>query len=394
MESVKRLLRTIGSNIGGDKVIWLLVLFISMFSLLAVYSSTGTLAFKAAGARTEPFLFKHFALLIFGLIMMFVAHNINYRYYSRISQLLLWLSVPLLIVTLFFGTDLNDAKRWITLPGIQLTFQTSDLAKLALIMYTARLLSRKQDQLANWKEGFLPILYPVVIICGLIAPADLSTAAMLFVTCLILMFIGRVKVWFIAKTIGSGIIAVVLMISLLTMITGENRFKTWQQRGEAFISGENDTYSQARQSQIAVATAGVFGKGPGNSTQRNFLPHPYSDFIFAIIIEEYGLFGASILLFFYLAFLYRSIRIVIKSPGAFGALLAVGLSISLVFQALLNMAVNVSLLPVTGLPLPLVSMGGTSLLFSSMAIGIILSVSRFIEDSAETGLSTSENVAA
>ncbi len=369
-------MKSILNKLHGDKYIWLIVLLLSLVSLLAVYSSTHSLAYKYQAGNTEFYLLKHFTLLFFGLLLMYVAHLINYRYYSRFAQLLLYISIPLLLFTLLWGTDINEARRWITLPMVNISFQTSDLAKLALIMYTARMLSKKQDCIKDFKGAFIPIVLPVFLVCGLIMPADLSTAAILFVTCLLLMFIGRINLKYlasmltIAAVIGSGIIV------LLMNIEGQGRINTWQERLDHFFSDQGGEVYQVQQSKIAIAEGGFIGKGPGNSDQRNFLPHPYADFIYSIIIEEYGLIGGFTIVMLYLALLFRSIKIVLKSPHAFGALLAVGLSMSLVFQAMINMGVAVNLLPVTGLTLPMVSMGGSSLWFTSISVGIILSVSK------------------
>ncbi len=378
----------------GDAVIWAVVILLSIFGLLAVYSSTGTLAYKKQGGNTEFYLFKHLSFLTFGLILMYLSHLVNFKYYSRISQILLILSFVLLPYTLFFGTDINDARRWITLPVIGFTFQTSDLAKLALIMYVARFLSKRQDEIKDFKKSFLPVTITIALICALIMPANLSTALVLFATCLLLMFIGRIAFKHILLVVGSGALAAtVLVVMALTLpddaLSKIARLKTWKHRIEHFAARDNgpvderealQTDYQVVQAKIAIASGGLIGKGPGNSTQRNFLPHPYSDFVFAIILEEYGLIGASFLILLYLVLLFRCIRIVIRSPRAFGALLAVGLSFSLVIQAFINMGVAVNIFPVTGLPLPLVSMGGTSLIFTSMAFGIILSVSRDVEE--------------
>lgn len=362
----------------GDKIIWLVVLLLSVFSLLAVYSSTGTLAYKYQQGNTEYYLLKHLSILAVGLVLMYLAHLVDYRYYSRIAQLLLYLSIPLLVITYFTGTEVNEAKRWITLPVINLSFQTSDLAKLALIMFLARVISKKQEIIHDFQNAFIPIILPVVVICILIAPANLSTALMLFVTCVLIMFIGRVRLLHITAMVGMMIFILSAMILILKFSPGKDRVETWMSRIENFMNKNQEPY-QVTQSKIAIAKGGIIGKGPGNSHQRNFLPHPYSDFIYSIIIEEYGLIGGALLVFLYLLFLFRSIKIVAKSPNAFGSLLAVGLSISLVLQGMINMAVAVNLVPVTGQTLPLVSMGGTSLFFTSLAVGIILSVSRDIE---------------
>jgi cell division protein FtsW len=362
----------------GDRVIWLTVVFLTIISSLAVYSSTGSLAFKYQEGNTEYYLLKHLSIFLVGIIIMYLAHLVNYKYYSRVAQLLLIISIPLLAFTLFFGVDINNAKRWLTIPVINLSFQTSDLAKLALIMYMARVLSKKQETIKDFKTGFLPAVIPPLIICALIAPSNLSTASILFFTCVVLMFIGRVKMKYIFSMMGAGIAALTLIIIVALFTPFHARVLTWQSRIENFMNDDKGSY-QVQQAKIAIANGGILGSGPGNSKQRNFLPSPYSDFIFAIIIEEYGLWGAFLVIALYLLFLQRCIKIFIKSPGAFGAFLAIGLSFALVFQALINMAVAVNLLPVTGVTLPLISMGGTSIWFTSISIGIILSVSRYVE---------------
>lgn len=380
----------------GDKGIWVVVLLLSILSLLAVYSSIVTLAYKYKDGDTFYYLFKHAIILVIGIGLMILAHNLKFKYYSRLSQLALFLSVPLLLLTLFTGANINDASRWLVIPVINQTFQTSDLAKLALIMYLARLLSKRQDQIKDFKEAFVPIMIPVMIVCGLILPANFSTAAMLFVTSLIIMFIGRINIKYILSLIGIGVGT--MMILLLIGKSNPDllpRMGTWAKRIETFQGGGNkDANYQAEQAKIAIATGGPFGKGPGGSTQRNFLPHPYSDFIYAIILEEYGLIGGVVVIFLYLILFFRGIRIASRTENTFGSLLALGLSFSLVFQALINMAVAVNLFPVTGQPLPLVSMGGTSIWFTCLAIGIILSVSRESErEKTEKETNTKVNVA-
>lgn len=377
-------MRSILTLIKGDRVIWIVVLILSVFSLLAVYSSTGTLAYKFQHGNTEYYLIKHFTILIFGLFLMYLAHLVKYTHYSRISQLALFIAIPLLFFTLITGTNINEASRWLTLPVINISFQTSDFAKLALIVYVARLLAKKQEQIKELKTAFVPIMLPIIIVCGLILPANFSTAAVLFVTCLVIMFIGRINIKYIIYLIGIGVIFLLLMF-LLAKVNPNllPRLDTWIARVENFQSGDEDSNYQVEQAKIAIATGGLLGKMPGNSTQRNFLPHPYSDFIYAIILEEYGLIGGGVILLLYLILLLRGVKIVGRSPGSFGAFLAIGLSFSLVFQALINMAVAVNLLPVTGQPLPMVSMGGTSIWFTSLAIGIILSVSRVTQKDNE-----------
>lgn len=373
----------LAKKIQGDKVIWAVVVVLSVISLLAVYSSTGTLAYRYQSGNTEYYMIKHFMILMFGLIFMYFAHLIKFTYYSRIFQIALYIAVPLLILTFFVGLNLNEAKRVLPLP-FDLSFQTSDLAKLTLVIYLARLLTKKQNEIKSFKSAFVPLMLPVLLVCGLILPENFSTAALLFVTCLVLMFIGRVNMTYILSLVGIGIVALVIFIFVLYNMPGEKqgRLWTWKNRIENFVNQDanSERNYQVEQSKIAIASGGIIGKGPGNSTQRNFLPHPYSDFIFAIIAEEYGLLGASFIVLLYLILFFRSVTIVSKIPQNFGAFLVIGVSFNLVFQAMINMAVAVNLLPVTGQPLPLVSMGGTSIWFTSLSIGIILSVSKEINN--------------
>ncbi|MBE9483955.1 MAG: FtsW/RodA/SpoVE family cell cycle protein [Bacteroidetes bacterium] len=373
-------------NLRGDRVIWVIVILLSIFSLLTVYSSTGTLAYKYQSGNTEYYMMKHLIILLFGFLIMYLTHLIKFTYFSRIFQIALYIAVPLLILTLFVGLDLNEAKRVLPLP-FNLTFQTSDLAKLTLILYLARLLSKKQDNIKDFKSAFLPLMIPVLIVCILILPANFSTAAMLFVTSLVLMFIGRVNLKYIFSLIGIGIVSFVFLLLIANAYPEVlPRANTWKTRIVSFMDKENidpDKNYQVEQAKIAIAEGGLIGKFPGNSTQRNFLPHPYSDFIFAIFLEEYGLAGGSFLVLLYMILFYRVVRIVTRIPRNFGAFMAVGLGFSLVFQAMINMAVAVNLIPVTGQPLPLISMGGTSIWFTSISLGVILSVSREIDTTPE-----------
>jgi cell division protein FtsW len=360
----------------------MIIMALSAISLLAVYSSARTLAYRYHDGNTEFYLVKHFLVLGFGLIMVYLAHRLDYRYYSRIAQLLLAISIPMLLYTILFGTDLNDAKRWITLPIINMSFQTSDLARIALIMYTARTLSKRQGVVDSFEKAFVPVIIPILIVCGLIAPANLSTAAILFMTCIIIMFIGRVSFKYIGATIFGGILVLGIILLIGYLFPGSTRMDTWMSRITEFIHPDIISY-QREQANIAIANGGIFRLAPGKSIQCNFLPHSYSDNIYSTIIEEYGLTGGAFVMFLYLFLLWRVIRLVGKSPRAFGALLAVGLGMSLVIQAFIHMGVNVGLLPVTGLALPLISMGGTSIWFNGIALGIILSVSVNIEEREE-----------
>ncbi|NQY68003.1 MAG: FtsW/RodA/SpoVE family cell cycle protein [Flavobacteriales bacterium] len=374
-------MKSITKYIKGDKVIWFTVFLLCIASVLTVYSSIVTLAFKYRSGDTEYYLFEHGKIIILGLGIMYLTHLIPHRYYSRISQIALYLVIPLLLYTLLKGTNLNQADRWLTLPIINKTFQPSEIAKLVLIIYVARILAKKQDQIKDFKGAFLPIIVPVITICALIMPADFSTAAILFATCVILMFIGRINMKYIGIMIGMMGLAMAFLILIMWSIPEETlrdkgRVLTWKHRIENFASGEEKANFQAEQSKIAIAMGGIPGQGPGKSVQRNFLPHPYSDFIFAIVIEEYGLIGASFLILLYLILLFRGIKIATILPNSFGSFLAVGCCYGIVFQALINMAVAVNIFPVTGQTLPLISKGGTSIWFTCIALGMILSVSR------------------
>ena len=367
----------------GDKVIWAVVILLSFVSVLAVYSSTGSLAYRKE-VDASHYLVKQLMILGVGFLIIYLVHRIKYTMFVKIAVVLYLLSLPLLLYTLFCGVSLNEGSRWIRLPGTGITFQTSDLAKLALFMFLARILSIKQNTIKDFKHGFLPVLIPVLLTCALIAPANLSTALMLGCTCSLLFFIGRVRVGHILLLAVAGIVGVAVIFGI-SKLSGHGRASTWEQRihdfnGKGAKGGKKEDVFQVQQAKIAIVNGHIFGRGPGRSQQRNFLPHPYSDFIYAIIIEEYGLVGGSVIVLLYLLFLWRSIMIFKRCPYAFGAFLAVGLSITLVFQAMLNMAVNVHLVPVTGLTLPMISMGGSSIWFTSVAIGIVLSVSRYVDE--------------
>jgi cell division protein FtsW len=371
-----------------------------------VYSATSSLAYKYYDGNNTMYLFKQLAFIVVGIFVIYFMHRVNYTIYSRVSLWLYLISIPLLIYTLFFGVEVNDASRWIKLPVLNLTIQTSDLARLALFMYISRQLSRKQNDIKDFKKGFLPLIIPTAIVCVLILPANLSTALLTGMTSLLLMFIGRVSVKHILLVLGIAAIPVMLIVAVAVSTYNGNskdddsatskhkvastlnsmgRFGTWVQRTQDFIyAKDEDIPYQVQQQNIAIANGGIlFGLGPGNSKQKNYLPQAYNDSIYPIIIEEYGLFGGLFIIFLYLVFLFRCIRLFRKCPYAFGAFLALGLSFTLVIQAVANMAVGVNLIPVTGVTLPLVSMGGSSFLFTCASIGIILSVARNIERSED-----------
>lgn len=355
-------------NLKGDPMIWFIVLILSLFSILVVYSATGSLAYKMMDGNTEYYLIKHSVLVVISLCTVWLIHKVDYRYYSKISRLVLWISVPLLFFTWLFGNNINGANRTLTIPLINQSFQTSDLASLALLVTLASMLSKRQKSIEDFQKAIVPMLFWIGLICGLIALANFSTAFLLFLTCMLILFIGRVPVKYLAM-----LVVICASFGSVAFMIGQ-RGGTAISRVESFIN--NETPYQAKQAYIAIASGGVIGKGPGQSDQRNFLPHPYSDFIYAIILEEYGLIGGVLILFLYLALLYRGMKAAEDNDRAYGGLLSAGLSFAIVIQALVNMGVSVGLGPVTGLTLPLISMGGTSQLFTGVTLGIILSVSR------------------
>jgi len=366
-------------NLKGDKVIWFIILLLGLFSILAVYSATGMAAFKTRGGDTEYYLFRQAIFVFAGFGLTYMCSRLHYMKYSNLAPLLLVITVPLLIYTICFGTAVNDASRWITIPFFNATFQTSDFAKLVLIVFVARSLAIKQEFIKDFNSAFLPIIIPITIICGLIAPDDLSTAGLLFLTCLLMMFIGRVSLKYVGMLIIVGVVLFSFLIVLGNFFPEAVRLETWVSRINEWLYDVDGGF-HIEQSKIAIASGEYFGVGPGNSFQRNYLPNPFSDSIYAIICEEYGLLGGLFVMFLYLWLLIRCMRIVTRSPKTFGSILAIGLCLNIVIQAFANIAVSVNLVPATGLTLPLVSMGGTSILFTCITFGIILSVSKFVEN--------------
>lgn len=361
--------------IKGDKIIWAVVLILLIISLLSVYSSTGSLAYQYRSGNTFFYLFRQLKFILLGLVIIFFIHLIPFRVFSRVSVLAVYLAAPLLLITMFAGASYNEATRWLQIPGTGLTIQPSDFAKVAIIMYIARLLSVNQNNIRDFKGVFLKAAFAVVVISLLILPANLSTALIVFVTAFTLMFVGRIPLKYLLSLIMSGAAVLTIFILISLAINKEGRISTWKHRIEAYVDGGGDSY-QADQAKVAIVQGGFFGKGPGNSTQRNLLPHPYSDFVYAVIIEEYGtIIGGTLVLILYLWLFFRAGLIVRRSRSTYAAFLAFGLSTGLVIQAFVNMAVTVGLLPVTGQTLPLVSMGGSSILFTSLSVGMILSVS-------------------
>ena len=369
--------QTIINNVKGDRTIWVVFGLLCLASMLAVYSSAGIMEYRFGGSGAGYHIIKHFLIILAGAFIVYVIHQVPFSFFSAVAPSFLVLSIGLLFLTMFAGEEINDARRWLSIPVIGLTFQTSDLAKVASILYLARNISTKQAVIKDFKSAFIPLLVPIVVICLLIAPADLSSAMILFATCLIMLFVGRIQVKYIGLIFLCGLICLALLILIGQVLPEFTRFDTWMSRINDFVMG--DASRDNIQAKIAIAQGGWFGLGPGNSIQRNFIAYPYADFIFAIICEEYGVIGAFTILFLYIMLLFRCTKLLTRSRKAFGALLAFGLCMSIVLQALANIAVSVHLVPATGLTLPMVSMGGTSLLFTAMQFVIILSVSRQVE---------------
>lgn len=357
----------------GDRGIWMAVILLLLVSLLAIYSSTSTLAQRFQDGNTEHYLLKHTILLFVGLAIIFFVHRLDYRFFAKISPFLLGLSVLLSAYTLLQGEEdaINSANRWINIFGQ--SFQPSDLAKFSLMVYLALVLTRKQEKIHDFKTGFIPVIGVVMLLVLFIAPADLSTAVLMFLSASMLMFVAGVRLRFIGGLWGAGVLGLVLLFMFAP------RVGTWMHRLDDYAGRltykHYEVNYQSQQSNIAIASGGFSGVGAGKSVQRNYLPQPYSDFIYAIIIEEYGLLGGVFVLSLYIVILIRAVGIITFSK-TFGAFLAAGLSFLLVLQAIINMGVTTGLLPVTGLPLPLISLGGTSMLFTCLAFGVILSVSR------------------
>ncbi len=397
----------------GDKVIWIVTLLLGIISLIVVYSATSALAVSKYSGSTGTVLMKHLGMLLFGFLMMFGASKINYKHYAKIAWLLMIPCLALLLYTLAFGRNINDASRSINVGGF--SFQPSEMAKIILITYLARQLVMMGDTKYNIKDFLIKLALPILATAGLIFSENLSTAMILVFVCMVLLFIGRVKMLHMAALVGLCVVGMGFYLIFDVVKTNidnkhrrqkaeetmtisaktdefkekQNRIQTWSNRLKSMgedkgnIDRFDDKHMQRTYADIAVASGSVFGKGPGKSEQRNFLPHPYSDFIYAIIIEEYGIVGGIVVLLLYIILFTRVIRIVSKRPLTFGSLMAFGLGFLIIIQAMVNMGVSIGLLPVTGQPLPFVSMGGTSLMATGIILGMILSVTCSMEEEQE-----------
>ncbi|MHB9147189.1 MAG: FtsW/RodA/SpoVE family cell cycle protein [Candidatus Amoebophilus sp.] len=373
--------RWLKDNLKGDPVIWGITFLLAILSILVVYSAASSLAYRKMQGNTEYYLLKHTSLMLVSLGAMWVAHRIDYRYYAGIARISLWISVPLLLITWRYGIKVNEASRWLTIPIINRAFQPSDLAQLALIVRIASILAKNQAHIADINKVLISILSWCGTICGLIALTNLSGAILLFFICILLMYFGRIPIKYLVIL---GVSA--MFITGLALLVGQ-RGKTALSRIHAFK--QQEIPFQTEQAYIAIATGGLYGKGPGKSTQRNFLPYSYSDFIYAILVEEYGLIGGIAVMLLYLILLYRGIKPIADKAKFYAGLLSAGLSFLISMQALVNMGIAVGLGPVTGLQLPFISMGGTSLMFTGISLGMILSAGRGEIDTSIDALANS-----
>jgi len=381
-------MQSLFKNIKGDRLIWAIVALLAILSFLPVYSAASNLAYKGGGSNTFTFFIKHFVHLVLGFAIMYGVHKIPYRYFKGLSLVMIPIVLVLLGLTMLQGTTIEgaNASRWIQIPFVGMSFQTSTLAAVVLMVYVARYMSKIKDTDISFKESILPLWVPVFLILILILPANFSTTAIIFLMVVMLVFLGGYPLRYLAVIIGSGILVLTLFILFAKAFPDAmpNRIDTWMGRIESFSNPEDtEADYQIEKAKIAIATGGIQGVGPGKSMQKNFLPQSSSDFIFAIIIEEYGLIGGFVIMTLYLWLLFRIVIVSQKSDTIFGKLLVLGVGLPIVFQALINMAVAVELFPVTGQTLPLISSGGTSIWMTCLAIGIILSVSAKREEIKE-----------
>ncbi|HRH99746.1 MAG TPA: FtsW/RodA/SpoVE family cell cycle protein [Saprospiraceae bacterium] len=371
-------LQHVKDSFKGDRMLWSIILLLSLISLMAVFSASISIT-KYNSDTTLYFMMKHVPFILLGLAFTWLCSKIHYNEYNRFAPHLLIASIVLLIITLFFGVEVHDAKRWLYVPFTDITFQVSDLAKIALVCYLARSISAKQDYIKDFKSAFIPLLMPIIIVCGLIAPSNFSTAALLFATGFLILFMGRVSMSSLIGLVFLGVALFGVLYLINVMFPGSTRMSIWINRITEFLYTDEGGY-QVQQAKIAIARGGIFGVGPGYSMLRNFIPYSYADFIYAIICEEGGLVFGILVIGLYLALLIKCVSIVTEMPKTFGAILAIGIGVNIVMQAFANIAVSTELVPVTGQTLPLVSMGGSSLLFTCISFGMLLSVSKHLRE--------------
>jgi cell division protein FtsW len=374
-------MKAVFNNIKGDKLIWAIAALLAIFSFLPVYSAASNLAYISGDGDTFNYFIKHFVHLFMGFTIMYGVHKVPYRYFRGLSMIMIPVILVLLLITMFqsdVSENVTNAKRWMSIPFVGFTFQPSTLASVVLMVYVARYLSKIKDKQVTFNETILPLWLPVFLILALILPANFSTAAIMFVMVMALTFLGGYPIKYLSLILLTGIVLFTIFIFVARAFPEAmpNRVDTWMNRIESFRNGEDSEADyQIEKAKIAIASGGIPGLGPGKSKQKNFLPQSSSDFIYAIIVEEYGLIGGLFLMILYLSLLFRIVVVSHKADTFFGKLLVIGVGLPIVFQALINMAVSVELFPVTGQTLPLISSGGTSIWMTCLAIGIILSVS-------------------
>jgi len=372
-------------NISGDRTIWAIVAVLAIFSFLPVYSASTNLVGVVGKGTTLGYLLKHAMLLILGFVIIYATHKIPYRYFSGLSVLLIPVVLVLLAYTLYQGNTISgiNASRWISIPFVGIGFQTSTLASVVVMMYLARYLAKNKEKKIEFKQSLLQLWLPIGLVLALILPANFSTTAIIFSMVLIIAFLGGYPIKYIGAILGIGILTLALFILTAKAFPDaikNSRIETWSNRIENYSNPDEEENYQAEKAKLAIASGEIQGKGPGKSIQKNFLPQSSSDFIYAIIVEEFGLIGGITLLLLFLGLLFRIVIVATKTESIFGTLLVLGVGIPIIFQALINMAVAVGLFPVTGQPLPLISTGGTSIWMTCFAIGIILSVSAVREE--------------
>jgi cell division protein FtsW len=381
-------MQTLFNNIKGDRLIWAIVALLAILSFLPVYSAASNLAYRTGSGNTFTFFIKHFVHLLLGFGIMYGIHKIPYRYFKGLSLVMIPIVVVLLAITMLQGTTIEgaNASRWIEIPVVGVSFQTSTFASVVLMVYVARYMSKIKDVAITFKSSILPLWIPVFIVLGLILPSNFSTTAIMFLMVLVLVFLGGYPIRYIGIILGLGLLGLAFFVMMAKLSTGPLSVKveTWENRIINYSNNEDtEADYQIEKAKIAIATGGIKGLGPGKSIQKNFLPQSSSDFIYAIIIEEYGILGGVFIMILYLWFLFRIVIVAQKADTDFGKLIVLGVGLPIVFQALINMAVAVELFPVTGQTLPLISSGGTSIWMTCLAIGIILSVSAKREEIKE-----------
>ncbi|MEN9700499.1 MAG: hypothetical protein RLZZ301_1697 [Bacteroidota bacterium] len=388
----------------GDPVIWIITILMMAFSLVTVYSFVPILI-KIEGGSPFLYLFKHLIYVVLGFVGMFLIHRAPSKYISQLAKFAYYLGVLLLLFTAFFGAEVNGAGRWIRIPLINLTFQSSDFAKLALIIYLSKLLVRKKAKFGSWKEGILPLLLPIAVTCGLILKDNFSTAAMVFMLCMIMLYIGQVPWGKLFTMVGIGIAAVLLIVGTHVTFPQLNilpRYDTWMNRINNRVDAENQSVEslrdnqQANNAKLAIAVGSVFGQGVGDGKLKEFLPEAYADFYYATFVEEFGFVSAFFLVLLYLILLYRMIRISLKTPDPFQAYVCLGIGIHLLTQASINMLVCTGVFPVTGQNMPFMAMGGSALVMASVSIGVVQSIAKDLKKgdiSSQTAFETSDNEA-